>query len=70
MLVVLVLLVLVAAMGLRSLTVDLNPGAGPTLVANGPCPVPPTPWKNGPGPVPPTPWKNGPGPVPPTPWNK
>ncbi len=53
----LVLLVLVAAMSLRNLTVSANPNAGPVAVANGTGPVPPIPWKNGTGPVPPIPWQ-------------
>ncbi len=65
--VVLVLLVLAGAMGLRNLA---TAHAGPVMVANGAGPVPPTPWMNGAGPVPPTPWMNGAGPVPPTPWNR
>ncbi len=54
--VLLVLLVLVAAMGLRNATLSANPNAGPVMVAEGGGPVPPTPWKEGGGPVPPTPW--------------
>ncbi len=62
--VVLVLLVLVGAMGLRNLAVQANPA-----VASTGGPVPPTPWMSAStgGPVPPTPWSTG-GPVPPTPW--
>jgi len=69
MVVVLVLLVLASAIGLRNLAANGNPE-----VANTPGPVPPTPWilANTPGPVPPTPWivANTPGPVPPTPWKQ
>lgn len=67
--VVVALLVLVGAMGLKTAVVADSSDA-PIVTANGHGPVPPTPWKNGHGPVPPTPWKNGHGPVPPTPWNK
>lgn len=53
--VVLVLLVLVGAMGLRNAVVA-NGGTSPVLVAGGGAPVPPTPWFGGGAPVPPTPW--------------
>jgi hypothetical protein len=66
--VVLVMLVLAGAMGLRNLASAGH--AASVVVANGAGPVPPTPWMNGAGPVPPTPWMNGAGPVPPTPWNR
>ena len=62
--VVLVMLVLAGAMGLRNLVAN----AAPVVVANGGGPVPPAPWMNGGGPVPPAPWMNGGGPVPPAPW--
>jgi hypothetical protein len=65
--IVLALLVLTGAMGLK--TVVTTHGDSSVLMANGTAPVPPTPWKNGTAPVPPTPWKNGTAPVPPTPWN-
>jgi hypothetical protein len=61
--VLLVMLILVGAMGLKM--VVTAHGDGPVMVANG-APVPDTPWKNG-APVPDTPWKNG-APVPDTPW--
>jgi len=66
-LVLVVMLVLVGAMGLRNLMLA-HAGQAPVVVANGSAPVPPTPW-NGSAPVPPTPW-NGSAPVPPTPWNQ
>lgn len=65
--VVVVMLVLVGAMGLRTAAVA-HSGNSPVMMANGGGPVPPQPWKNGGGPVPPQPWKNGGGPVPPQPW--
>jgi hypothetical protein len=65
--VLLAMLVLAGAMGLK--TVVTTHGDGSVLMANGTAPVPPTPWRNGTAPVPPTPWKNGTAPVPPTPWN-
>ncbi len=51
--VVLVLIVLAGAMGLRNLA---TARASPVAVANGGGPVPPAPWMNGGGPVPPAPW--------------
>jgi hypothetical protein len=54
--VVLVLLVLAGAMGLRNLT--LVRGSQPVLIANAPGPIPPDPWLNAPGPIPPDPWLN------------
>ncbi len=54
--VVLVLLVLASAMGLRNLTSVR--GSAPVLVANGSGPIPPDPWLNGSGPIPPDPWLN------------
>ncbi len=63
--IVLAMLVLTGAMGLK--TVVTTHGDSSVLMANGTAPVPPTPWKNGTAPVPPTPWKNGTAPVPPTP---
>lgn len=53
--VLLVMLVLVGAMGLKTVVVTHSDGS--VMMANGGGPVPPTPWKNGGGPVPPTPWK-------------
>ncbi len=64
--VLLVLMILVGAMGLKTVVTAQDNGA--VIMANGSAPVPPTPWKNGSAPVPPTPWKNGSAPVPPTPW--
>jgi hypothetical protein len=64
--VALAMLVLVGAMGLK--TVVAGSGNGAVLMANGGAPAPPTPWKNGGAPAPPTPWKNGGAPAPPTPW--
>jgi hypothetical protein len=66
--IVLVLLVLAGAMGLRNLATAGSPGA--VVMANGPGPIPPSPWMNGPGPIPPSPWMNGPGPIPPSPWSR
>lgn len=59
--VVLTLAVLVAAMGVRNLTVKAYGSSQPTLTAWGGVPVPPTPWSKatarwGGVPVPPTPW--------------
>lgn len=64
--VLLVMLVLTGAMGLK--TIVTAHASGPVLMANGGAPVPPSPWKNGGAPVPPSPWKNGGAPVPPSPW--
>jgi len=65
---VLVLLVLVTAMLVSHMV-----QAAPT-VANGGCPVPPTPWliANGGAPVPPTPWtmQNTANPVQPADWSR
>jgi len=62
----LAMLVLVAAMSLK--TAAVTHGDGSVIMANGGAPAPPTPWKNGGAPAPPTPWKNGGAPAPPTPW--
>ena len=51
--VVLVMLVLTCAVGLRN-TVAAK--AAPVVLANGGAPVPPSPWLNGGAPVPPSPW--------------
>jgi len=51
--VLLALLVLAGAMGMRNL---VTAKAGPVMVAIGGAPVPPTPWMIGGAPVPPTPW--------------
>lgn len=53
----LAMLVLVGAMGLK--TVVTAHGDGTLIMANGSSPVPVTPWKNGSSPVPVTPWKTG-----------
>jgi hypothetical protein len=53
--VLLAMLVLVGAMGLK--TVVVAHGDGSAIMANGGAPQPPTPWKNGGAPQPPTPWK-------------
>ncbi len=66
--VVLVMLVLTAAMGLRNLAVGKAPA--PALIASGGAPVPPGPWMSGGAPVPPGPWMSGGAPVPPGPWNR
>jgi hypothetical protein len=63
--VVLVLLVLAGAMGLRNLTSVRS--AGPVVLANGTGPIPPDPWLNGTGPIPPDPWLNGAGQ---SPWSR
>ena len=52
--VVVVMLVLAGAVGLRNIA-SVN-SAAPVLTANGTGPVPPSPWMNGTGPVPPSPW--------------
>ena len=57
--VVLTLAVLVAAMGVRNLTVKASGGLQPTLVAWGGSPLPPTPYvaaRWGGSPLPPTPY--------------
>ena len=64
--VLLVMVVLTGAMGLK--TILTTHASGAVLMANGGAPVPPSPWKNGGAPVPPSPWKNGGAPVPPSPW--
>jgi hypothetical protein len=53
--VLLAMLVLVGAMGLK--TVVVTHGDGSTIMANGSAPLPPNPWKNGSAPLPPNPWK-------------
>jgi hypothetical protein len=63
--VLLVMLILTGAMGLKTIVTSHNGGV---MMANGSAPVPPSPWKNGSAPVPPSPWKNGSAPVPPSPW--
>jgi len=64
--VVAAMLVLVGAMGLK--TVVAGSGNGAVVMANGTAPAPPSPWKNGTAPAPPSPWKNGTAPAPPSPW--
>ncbi len=63
----LTMLILVGAMGLK--TVVAAHGDGSLVMANGSSPVPITPYKNGSSPVPITPYKvNGSSPVPITPY--
>lgn len=62
--ILLVMLVLTGAMGLKAIVT--SHGNGAVMMANGAAPAPPTPW-NGAAPAPPTPW-NGAAPAPPTPW--
>jgi hypothetical protein len=61
-----VMVVLVAAMGLKTMVTAHGDGA--VMMAAGSAPLPPTPWKAGSAPLPPTPWKAGSAPLPPTPW--
>jgi hypothetical protein len=71
--VVLTLAALVAAMGVKNLTVKASSGSlQPTLTAWGGPPLPPTPYtKWGGPPLPPTPYaKWGGPPLPPTPYSK
>jgi hypothetical protein len=63
--VLLAMLILVGAMGLK--TVVVTHGDGSVILANGGAPMPPIPWKNGGAPMPPIPWNNGKAPQPPTP---
>jgi butyrate kinase len=62
----LAMVVLVSAMGLK--TVVTAHGDGSVIMANGAAPAPPTPYKNGAAPAPPTPYRNGAAPAPPTPY--
>jgi hypothetical protein len=62
----LAMLVLVAAMGLK--TVVTTHGDDSLIMANGASPAPPTPYRNGASPAPPTPYRNGASPAPPTPY--
>jgi hypothetical protein len=62
----LAMLVLVGAMGLKTAVAAHTDGTA--LMANGSAPVPPMPYKNGSAPVPPMPYKNGSAPVPPMPY--
>ncbi|MGC2671658.1 MAG: hypothetical protein WA299_07315 [Candidatus Acidiferrum sp.] len=64
--VLLVMLVLVGAMGLKTLVTAHADGS--VIMANGTAPNPPTPYRNGTAPNPPTPYKNGTAPNPPTPY--
>jgi len=64
--ILLVLLILTGAMGLKTLVTTHADGA--VMMANGAAPAPPSPWKNGAAPAPPSPWKNGAAPAPPSPW--
>ncbi len=52
--VVVVMLVLAGAIGLRNIASAKR--VTPVLTANGTGPVPPSPWMNGTGPVPPSPF--------------
>lgn len=62
----LAMLVLVGAMGLK--TVVTAHGDGSSIMANGSAPLPTTPYKNGSAPLPITPYKNGSAPLPITPY--
>jgi hypothetical protein len=62
----LTMLILVGAMGLK--TVVTAHGDGSLIMANGSSPAPPTPYKNGSSPALSTPYKNGSSPAPPTPY--
>ena len=64
--VTLTLLILVGAMGLK--TMVTAQGDGSVIMANGAAPAPPTPYRNGAAPAPPTPYRNGAAPAPPTPY--
>jgi hypothetical protein len=62
----LTMLILVGAMGLK--TVVTAHGDGSSIMANGSSPLPITPYKNGSSPLPITPYKNGSSPLPITPY--
>jgi hypothetical protein len=62
----LAMLILVGAMGLK--TIVTAHGDGSVIMANGAAPAPPTPYRNGAAPAPPTPYRNGAAPAPPTPY--
>jgi hypothetical protein len=62
----LAMLILVGAMGLK--TVVTAHGDGSLIMANGSSPAPITPYKNGSSPAPITPYKNGSSPAPITPY--
>ena len=64
--VLLVMVVLVAAMGLKTI-VTAN-AYGTVMMAAGSAPAPPTPYKAGSAPAPPTPYRAGSAPAPPTPY--
>ena len=64
--VLLVMLVLVGAMGLKAMVTAH--GNSSVIMANGSAPAPPTPYRNGSAPAPPTPYRNGSAPAPPTPY--
>ena len=64
--VLLVMLVLVGAMGLKAMVTAH--GYSSVIMANGSAPAPPTPYRNGSAPAPPTPYRNGSAPAPPTPY--
>ena len=61
----LAMLVLAGAMGLKTVVASHSDGA--VMMANGSAPVPPPPGRNGSAPVPPPPGRNGSAPVPPPP---
>jgi hypothetical protein len=61
-----VMVVLVAAMGLKTVVVTHSDGA--VMMAAGSAPVPPNPYKAGSAPVPPNPYRAGSAPVPPNPY--
>jgi len=60
------MVVLVGAMGLK--TVVTAHGDGSIIMAAGSAPAPPTPYKAGSAPAPPTPYRAGSAPAPPTPY--
>ena len=64
--VLLAMIVLVSAMGLK--TVVTAHGDGSLIMANGSSPAPITPYRNGSSPAPITPYKNGSSPAPITPY--
>lgn len=64
--ILLVMLILTGAMGLK--TIVTSHADGTVMTANAAGPAPPVPWKNAAGPAPPVPWKNAAGPAPPVPW--
>ena len=59
----LAMLVLAGAMGLKTVVLAHNDGA--VMMANGSAPVPPPAFRNGSAPVPPPSYRNGSAPVPP-----